>query len=240
MNYYYMSVSYDGSKFYGFQRLGNKPSVQASLEKALMQINKGEVLVKGAGRTDRGVHALDQGVSFALNQSVPPERLKNALNSLVNPYIKVNDVAIVDEKFHARFSVKSKTYTYLINLGEFDPIRNDYVYNYNRPLDIKKMKRASKALLGAHSYEAFTSGKRENYNSIITSIKFSKNESVLSITFEGKSFYRYMVRNLVGVLMLVGEGKITSSELEDILNLKKRGNYLTVPASGLYLVHVKY
>lgn len=240
MNYYYMSVSYDGSKFYGFQRLKGKISVQECLENALTKINKSEVLVKGAGRTDRGVHALDQGVSFALNQSVPPERLKNALNSLVNPYIKVNDVAIVDEKFHARFSVKSKTYTYLINLGEFDPIRNDYVYNYNRALDIKKMKRASKVLLGAHSYEAFTSGKRENYNSIITSIKFSKKKSILSITFEGKSFYRYMVRNLVGALMLVGEGKITSNELEDILNLKKRGNYLTVPASGLYLVHVKY
>lgn len=237
---YYIAVSYDGSKFYGFQRLKDKKTVQLELEKALTKINKKTVEVKGAGRTDRGVHALNQGVHFDLEQNIPPERLVNAINSLVYPYIKVNKAMIVDDSFHARFSVKSKTYTYVINLGEFDPIKNDYLYNYNRDLNIKAMKLASKVLLGKHSYEAFTSGQRDNYNSIIDSIKFSKKKDILTITFVGKSFYRYMVRNLVGSLLLVGEGKIKKEDLKEILMGKKRGNYLTVPASGLYLVDVKY
>lgn len=237
---YLISVSYDGSKFYGFQRLDKKKTVQSELEKALTKINKTLVVVKGAGRTDRGVHALDQKVHFDLNINIPPDRLVNAINSLVEPYIKVNSAAIVENDFHARFNVVSKTYTYVINLGEFDPIRNDYLYNYNHKLNVKKMKQAAKVLLGPHSYEAFTSGKRENYNSIIKSIKFKKKKDILTITFIGKSFYRYMVRNLVGVLMLVGEEKITKKDLADILNNKRGGNYITVPASGLYLENVKY
>lgn len=237
---YLISVSYDGSKFYGFQRLKNKKTVQLELERALTKINKKSVQVKGAGRTDRGVHAKDQKVHFDLEVSVPPERLVNAINSLVRPYIKVNTAEIVDDDFHARFNVTSKTYTYVINLGDFDPINHDYLYNYNRELDIKKMKTASKVLLGPHSYEAFTSGERDAYNSIIESIKFKRKKDILTITFVGKSFYRYMVRNLVGALILVGEGKITKRDLEDILNNKKVGNYITVPASGLYLENVKY
>ena len=156
---YLISVSYDGSKFYGFQRLNQKKTVQAELERALTKINKTDTQVKGAGRTDRGVHARDQKVHFDLSVSIPPERLVNAINSLVQPYIKVNTAEIVDDNFHARFNVTSKTYTYVINLGEFDPIKHDYLYNYNHELNIKKMENASKVLLGPHSYEAFTSGK---------------------------------------------------------------------------------
>ena len=237
---YFISGAYDGSKYYGFQRQKGKLSVQEVLEKALMKINKGEVLIKGAGRTDRGVHALSQGVSFELDKDIPPERLVNAINSIVLPYIKVNYAKYVENDFHARFSVKEKKYTYVINTGDFDPIMNDYLYNYNKYLDIKKMKKAAKVLLGAHSYEAFTSGKRDNYNSIIASINFTKKNNIIKITFVGKSFYRYMIRNLVGALILVGEGKINSEDLKNILDLKREGNYMTVPANGLYLVDVKY
>ncbi len=237
---YLIRISYDGSKYYGFQRLNDKSTVQEDLEKALTKINKSQVVVKGAGRTDRGVHAIDQCVHFDLDVEIPPERLVNAINSLVYPYIKVNKAEIVDDDFHARFRVKSKTYSYVINLGEYDPIRQDYLYNYNRELNVSKMKGASKVLLGAHSYEAFTSGERENYNSIIDKIEFKRDKNILTITFVGKSFYRYMVRNLVGALLLVGEEKITKEELREILENQKGGNYITVPANGLYLVKVKY
>lgn len=237
---YLIRISYDGSKYYGFQRLNDKSTVQEDLEKALTKINKSQVVVKGAGRTDRGVHAIDQCVHFDLDVEIPPERLVNAINSLVYPYIKVNKAEIVDDDFHARFRVKSKTYSYVINLGEYDPIRQDYLYNYNRELNVSKMKGASKVLLGAHSYEAFTSGERENYNSIIDKIELKKDKNILTITFVGKSFYRYMVRNLVGALLLVGEEKITKEELREILENQKGGNYITVPANGLYLVKVKY
>lgn len=238
---YLVSVAYDGSKFYGFQRLNKKKTIQGELEKALSKINKTVVTVKGAGRTDRGVHALNQQVHFELTQNIPPERLIDAMNSLLDSGLRVNSCKLVDDEFHARFDVQKKVYNYYINLGKYDPIRNDYIYNYNYPLNIRLMKKAAKELIGPHSFEAFTSGERESYNSIIYGIKFSKKKDILCISFTGKSFYRYMVRNLVGALMLVGREKITVAEFKDMLESKKnKYNYTTVPANGLYLMDVTY
>lgn len=238
---YRVSISYDGSKFYGFQRLGAKRSVQKELEDALTKINKGKVLVKGAGRTDRGVHALDQCVHFDLDQNVPAERLVNAINSIVKPDIFVNSACIVDDNFHARFNVSKKTYTYVINLGEFDTIKDNYLYNYNRSLNIGAIKKVSKLLLGPHNFRAFTSGARENYNSIIYKIKIKKQKDLLYLTFVGKSFYRYMVRNMVGALISVGEGKLSNQDILAYLDDENVNvHYTTVPANGLYLVKVDY
>lgn len=238
---YLISISYDGSKFYGFQRLNRKKTIQSELEKVLTKINKTVVVVKGAGRTDRGVHAKDQKVHFDLSFNIPPERLINAINSMIDDAIRVNSCEIVNDNFHARFDVKKKKYTYIINMGDYNPIINDYVYNYNKKLDISSMKKASRYLIGMHSYEAFTSGERESYNSIIYSIKFKKKKDYLYITFEGKSFYRYMVRNLVGALLLVGKNKIDAINIKEMLDEKNnKYNYMTVPANGLYLDKIEY
>lgn len=238
---YLVSVSYDGSKLYGFQRLNRKKTVQGELERVLTKINKTVVVVKGAGRTDRGVHALDQKAHFELSINIEPERLKEAMNSMLDDAIYVNKCEIVDNEFHARFDVKKKIYEYVINVGEYDAIKNDFLYNYNHKLDIKAMKKASKYLIGMHSYEAFTSGERESYNSIIYNIKIKKRKSLIYLTFEGKSFYRYMVRNLVGALMLVGRGKIDPIGVKEMLLCKSnKYNYTTVPANGLYLMKIDY
>lgn len=238
---YLITISYDGSKYYGFQRLNNKKSVQSELERALSKINKGEVLVKGAGRTDRGVHAKGQCCHFDLSVDIPSCRLINALNSLLDKYIRVIDCKYVDEDFHARFNVKEKTYKYIINMGEFDPIKEDYIYNYGYDLNIKNMKRASKCLVGKHSYKVFVSGDRENYNSEIFNINFCKQDKYLIITFVGKSFYRYMVRNMVGALILVGRGKISCEEFKNMVDSDEtKYTYMTVPANGLYLESIKY
>lgn len=236
---YLASVSYDGSKFYGFQKLNNHKTVQQCLEQAISKINKKPVAVKGAGRTDRGVHALGQGINFDLDVNVPVDRLKKAINSLLDDAIYIRDIKEVDDNFHARFSAKKKIYEYVINLGEYDAIRNDYLYNYNRSLDVKEMKKAARKLEGAHSFKAFTSGERDNYNSIIYSIKIKKEKNLLIITFEGKSFYRYMVRNMVGVLIGVGAKKISVDILDDMFE-GKNVTYQTAPASGLYLREVFY
>lgn len=236
---YLASVSYDGSKFYGFQKLNNHKTVQQCIEQAISKINKKPVAVKGAGRTDRGVHALGQGISFDLDVNVPVDRLKKAINSLLDDAIYIRDIKEVDDNFHARFSAKKKIYEYVINLGEYDAIRNDYLYNYNRSLDVKEMKKAAKKLEGAHSFKTFTSGERDNYNSIIYSIKIKKEKNLLIITFEGKSFYRYMVRNMVGVLIGVGAKKITVDVLDGMFD-DKNVTYQTAPACGLYLREVFY
>ncbi len=238
---YLASIRYDGSKFYGFQRLNKHKTVQGELEKVLTKLNKNLVEIKGAGRTDRGVHAYNQVVHFDLNIDIPVDNLKTAINSMIDDGIYVNYCEIVDEDFHARFLVKEKVYQYVINFGDKDPLCNNYLYNYCRDLDIQAMKKASKYLLGYHSFKAFVSGERENYDNVIYNIKFKKKKEILVITFTGKSFYRYMVRNLIGALFLVGEGKIIPEDIEEMLNKEKNiYNYMTVPAQGLYLVDVKY
>ena len=238
---YKASVSYNGSKFYGFQRLKNHPSVQEELEKALTKINKSVVEVKGAGRTDRGVHAYNQMIHFDLNINIDCEHLTKAINSLINKYIKVNYCEEVSSDFHARFDTKYKVYQYVINLGEYDPLDEDFFYNYNHNLNIKKMKKVAKNLLGFHSYKAFTAGYHDSYNSVIYDIKFKKKKDILVITFIGKSFYRYMVRNLVGALIQAGEEKIEAEDITSMLNKEiNLTHYVTVPACGLYLVDIKY
>lgn len=237
---YVIEISYDGSKFFGFQRLNEEVSVQKVLEDALTKINKQSVEVKGAGRTDRGVHANGQCVSFKLDIDIDENGLKRALNSLVKPYIYVKDVRVVDESFHARFSVKKKKYIYKINLGEFNPQIEDYVYQSEYKLDVEKMKEVAKLYLGVHDFHNFVSGEREDYTCIIYDIKFKQVGDILNIEFEGKSFYRYMVRNLVGMMIEVGRGKDDISKVKEMLATNEENPGYTAPACGLYLEKIEY
>ena len=237
---YLASIAYDGSKFYGFQRLNDLCTVQKNVEEALTKINKSEVSVKGAGRTDRGVHANDQKVAFSLEQNVPCEGLKEALNSILKPYIYVKDVRIVDDDFHPRHDVEKKRYVYKINLGEFNPIVTDYITQIEYTLDVNKMKEVSKLFLGVHDFHNFVSGEREDYTCIIHDIKFEMEDNILNIIFEGKSFYRYMVRNLVGAMIEVARGKIEIKHVEKMLNSEEELTTYTAPAQGLYLDKIWY
>ena len=237
---YVIEISYDGSKFFGFQRLNEEVSVQKVLEEALTKINKQTVEVKGAGRTDRGVHANGQCVSFKLDVDIDETGLKRALNSLVKPYIYVRDVKVVDEEFHARFSVKKKTYIYKINLGEFNPQIEDYVYQTEFKLDVDKMKEVAELYLGVHDFHNFVSGEREDYTCIVYNIRFNQVGDILNIEFEGKSFYRYMVRNLVGMMIEVGRGKDDISKVKEMLETNEEKPGYTAPACGLYLEKIEY
>lgn len=238
---YLISISYDGSKFNGFQRLKENNSVQKLIEDALTKINKKEVVIKGAGRTDRGVHAYDQKAHFDLDINITPNGLKKAINSLVKPYVYITDCKEVSDDFHARFSVVQKTYVYKINLGEYNPLLNDYVNQEFKDLDINLMKKVSKEFLGIHNFKNFVSGERDNYEAIIYSIKFKKVKNILEIEFTGKSFYRYMVRNLVGALIEVGRHKIDSKYIKSMLENHEVSMVLpTASSCGLYLKQIKY
>ena len=128
---YLISIAYDGSKFNGLQKLNKKVTVQGELEKALTKMNEKPVSVKSSGRTDRGVHANDQKCHFEIQKDTNPYKLRYYINNATSPYIYVKTCEVVeDENFHTRFSVKSKTYYYLINTNEYDPIINDYQYNF--------------------------------------------------------------------------------------------------------------
>ncbi len=235
-----ITISYDGSKFYGFQRLNEEISVQKVLEEALSKINKQPVEVKGAGRTDRGVHANGQRVSFKLDVNIDENGLRMALNSLVKPYIYVSEVKHVSDEVHARFSVVKKKYIYKINLGEFNPQLTDYVYQGEYKLDIEKMKEVSKLYLGVHDFHNFVSGERDDYTCIVYDIDFFIKDDILNIVFEGKSFYRYMVRNLVGMMIDVARGKDDISKVVKMLESEEEISGYTAPACGLYLDSIEY
>lgn len=238
---YLLDLSYDGSKYYGFQRQKSKPSIQEELEKVLSKVTKEKIELKGAGRTDRGVHAYHQMAHFETKFEVDPYKFRKIINDRLSDYIFVNKCSIVNNDFHARFDVKKKVYVYKINLGEYNPILNDYLYNLNHSLNIQRMKEFSNLLLGEHSYKYFVSQKRDNYDSALYDIIFKQEDDILEISFVGKHFYTYMVRNLMGFLIAVGKGIYQEDDIQLIFNDQYKSiKYTCVPANGLYLKSVEY
>ena len=229
-------ISYDGSKFHGFQRQNNVRNVQSEVEDALTKFFGEETLVKGAGRTDARVHAKYQVVHFETDKDI--KGLKRYLKDNLED-IKVKKIQKVNDDFHARHSVKDKTYLYKIDLsGKRDPKYYGIVRN---KLDIKKMQEASLIFLGSHDFRNFVAGERLDYRSTILNIHIYKIGSVIYLKFKGIGFYRYMVRNLVGSLIEVGKGKINKLVIKDMLdNYDKEKRLPTASPNGLYLLKINY
>lgn len=247
---YFMTFSYDGSNFMGYQKQIKERTIQGVIEEALTKIN-GEVSVKvsSSGRTDRGVHAYNQKAHFDLDNEIDTDKLKMSLNGLLPDDIFVRGVVRVADDFHARFNVKAKEYIYKINLGIYNPIERNYVFQLGKRLDIPEMERALKYLEGTHSYKSFTKVSKddndeEDYVRTIVQaslIRDSKDINRVTIALLGTGFLRYMVRNIVGLLIDVGLGKIKSEDVIDILNAEDRTKAsLCAPACGLYLNDVYY
>jgi tRNA pseudouridine38-40 synthase len=240
---YLLTVAYDGSKFNGFQKQPDKNTVQDKLEEALTKLYKKEINVTGSGRTDALVHAYSQKVHFDAPFEIPINNIQTALNDILYPSIRIRMVEEVTNTFHARYDVVNKTYLYKINLREYNPLEVNYAYQYCRSLSIDKINEAAKYLVGTHDYQAFTSKKdiKEDYIRTIYKIDVTTVNNYLIIELTGTGFMRYMVRNIIGTLILVGEGKIEPIKAKEILESKDRDNAgPTAPAEGLYLVNVNY
>jgi len=244
---YLIKFSYDGSRYCGFQRQPRKKTVQEELEIALTKINNdNSVKIHASGRTDKGVHALAQIAHFDLDITITEHKLKRALNSNLPEDIHIIKAQEVEEEFHARYHVKSKKYQYILNLGEYNPIERAYVFQYNYTLDLKAMKKALKYFRGTHDFRAFVTENVAKENCVRTIHKVflkkdKNNKEKIIITFEGNGFLRYQVRNMVGILLKVGQKKIKPEKVKDILQSKDRSkNGATAPSEGLYLVAVKY
>lgn len=245
---YLMTFSYDGSRYKGYQKQLKEKTIQGEIEKVLKKVNGNKkVSIYASGRTDAGVHALNQKAHFDLDmKQITPDKLKGALNSLLPKDIYVKNVEIVPDDFNARFNVKAKEYVYKINMGEYDPIEKDYVYQCNKMLDVAEMERALKYLEGTHDFKAFTKAadKRDDYVRTIVQTNLTrdlKNVNKINIVFLGTGFMRYQVRNMVGILLDVGEGKRKSAEIIEILSSKDRRNAgKTANPEGLYLKDVLY
>lgn len=239
-----IKFSYDGTEYSGFQTQKGLNTIQQKLEEALTKINDGrQTTIVATGRTDKGVHALKQYAHTDINVNITPKKLKRALNSNLPPDIHVIETKEVSDSFHARYSVKEKEYRYLINLGEYNPIERNHVFQYNYELNVKSIEEAIKYFVGTHDFRAFVTDNKEKENCIrkITKATIEQKENKLIITFIGNGFLRYQVRNMVGILIKVGENKIKPQEILEILKSKDRTRAgKTAPAEGLYLVDVKY
>lgn len=244
---YFITFSYDGSKYNGYQKQPRIKTIQGELEKALKQINAGkDVSVSASGRTDAGVHAYNQSAHFDLETEITCTKLKQALNSLIPDDIYIKNVYETNPDFHARFNVKAKEYIYKINMGNYNPIEKDYVYQYNKKLDIPEMERALKYLEGTHDFRSFVKidEEKDDYTRTIVQtslIRDVKNVNQITISVLGTGFMRYMVRNIVGMLIEIGEGKYKSEDIISILEMKDRKKAgICAPACGLYLKDVYY
>lgn len=244
---YFMTFSYDGTNFAGYQKQPRERTIQKVLEDAIKEINAGKsVNVCASGRTDAGVHALNQKAHFDLDTNITCDKLLKGINSLLPDDIYVKKIEEVDDNFHARFNAIGKEYIYKINMGEYNPIERNYCYQYNHKLDISAMERGLKYLEGEHNFKSFTKANDEIVDyvrtiSMTSIVRDSKDLNKIIITFVGTGFMRYMVRNMVGLLIEIGEGKRNS---EDIINILKEEDRTvagkTAPACGLYLRNVFY
>ena len=243
---YFMTFSYDGSKFSGYQKQPRKTTVQGEIEKALKEISKEDISISASGRTDAGVHALNQKAHFDLKMDITPDKLRSALNSKIPNTIYIKDIEVVSEVFHARYNVKAKEYIYKINMGEYDPIEKDYVLQYNKKLDVVAIERALKYIEGTHDFKSFTKADDEHEDYVRTIVQTNlirdlKSVNYIIISILGTGFMRYMVRNIVGTLLEIGEGKLKSEDIIEIMEAKDRRKAgITAKPEGLYLKNVFY
>lgn len=243
MTRYLIDFSYSGANFSGYQKQPGKRTVQDEIEKVLSSINNNSVKLTSSGRTDALVNAIHQKAHFDLDKEIGAYKLNGALNSYLPDDIYVNSVTKVDNLFHARYMVKSKTYEYLINTGDYNPLLRTHVYQYCKPLNIRKMKKAVKHFIGKHDFTTFVSAedKKEDKVREIYDASVDEKDGIIKITFKGSGFLKYQVRNMVGTLIKIGEEKVLPDIILNLLEKKDRKcAFLCAPAQGLTLTDVKY
>lgn len=238
---YLITFSYDGTLFYGYQKQPKLRTIEGELESALKFISGGEdITIHSSGRTDRGVHAINQYAHFDLDKDITLYKLKCALNTHTSNDIYIKKVEIVDNGFHARYNVKRKTYIYKLNTNEYNPLERNYVYQYNKKLDIDKMNKEIKYLIGTHDYSSFVNmeDKKESYTRTIYDAYITIEDNILVFTFIGDGFLKYQIRNMVGALI---EVSTKGRSIKKILDSKKRTTFGKIaPPEGLYLLDVEY
>lgn len=239
---YLVNMKYDGTLFYGFQIQDNERTIEGEITTTLSKIFNSDIKVVGCSRTDRGVHANNYYLHFDSDKKVDEIKLKKSLNDLTSEDIYIKNVKVVNEEFHARYSVKNKEYVYLINTLEYDPTKRNIEYQYCKPIDIETIIKASKYLIGEKDFRSFTSdNEKENTIRIINYINIENVNGIVKVYVNGNGFLKYMVRNIVGLFLDINEGKIKIEDIENIITSKDRTKLgMCAPACGLYLNRVNY
>jgi len=242
---YRLKLAYHGGPYSGWQRQPGKETVQLSLESAAAALFGQPVNMAASGRTDTGVHALGQVVSFVAPARHAPGVIRKALNAKLPATIRVLEVRRVPEGFHARFSATGKTYRYVIrNAGMEDPFSLDTCWFVPLPIDMAAMRRAAKHLTGEHDFASFASNPgytRETTVRHIRWLKISKRGELITLRVNADGFLYKMVRNLAGTLVKVGLGRLEPEEVRTIRDARARkAAPPSAPAHGLFLESVQY
>jgi tRNA pseudouridine38-40 synthase len=236
-------IEYDGTNYAGWQQQKKEKTVQETLKKAIENVVNEEITLYGSGRTDAGAHALGQVANFKTKSNLPTSKLVQAINFYLPNDIVVKSARKVSEEFHSQYSTKSKIYRYtILNNNTGSAINRNFCYYYNGDLNIEKMQKASKALLGRHDFSAFKS-RSDNISNIrtIKKLEIKKKGKHLLFTIEADGFLYKMVRSIVGTLLEVGKGKMTITEFKRVSRSGIRSLAgATVPSKGLCLLKVKY
>ena len=240
-------IEYDGTNYSGWQSQKNACAIQDVTEAALSVLHGGQkVPLIGCSRTDSGVHASGYCANFRSALTIPPEKFCYALNNLLPDDIRIVASRQVPEDFHARFSVKSKTYCYRFYTGRFaSPLRANRAWHVKGDLTLSAMQHAAAQLLGTHDFSAFMAAGGYAGTTVRTlfdaGVTFSEETGLYTVSVTGDGFLYNMVRIIAGTLVYVGLGKLPADGISEIIlgkDRKKAG--ITAPACGLYLDHVNY
>ncbi len=242
---YKVSVEYDGTDFYGWQSQKNANTIQGEIESVLFKLSQEKIKIYGASRTDKGVHAYGQVAHFNIEKNYELCEIQGAVNYYLKPQkICIVKIEKVDDDFHARFSAKTKQYTYkIINRITEPALLKNRAWHIKKTLDVDMMKEASSYLIGIHDFSSFRAVGCQSSSPIksIDSICIDKTNDEINITFVAKSFLYNQIRIMVGSLSDFGKSKFSPSYMKKIIEAKNRklaGE--TAPSCGLYLDKVSY
>ena len=244
MQNYKITIQYDGTRYNGWQRQGNtKNTIQERFENVLSRMCGKGVEIFASGRTDAGVHAVEQVANFKCDSLIGTEEIKDYINKYLPEDICVTSVEKVDERFHSRLNAISKTYEYTIATEKPNVFIRKYVFFADRKPDVEKMQSAAKLIVGKHDFKGFSSVGRTKKSTVrtVNFIEISEENGIIKIRINGDGFLHNMVRIISGTLYDIGSGVLEESVVEEILKEKNREKAgVTLPASGLKLVKVYY
>jgi tRNA pseudouridine38-40 synthase len=237
-------LEYDGSRYAGWQRQPDQPTIQEAVETALFQLTQCTIAVVGAGRTDSGVHALGQVVSFRIERNWTPHAWIRGFNARLPEDIAVRSAAIMPDDFHARYAARGKLYEYRIfNRPERPALDRAYLWHVHKPLAHGAMEEGATHLVGSHDFSSFQGTLTDNEDPIcdLRQLSLTRQGDVVLIHAYADRFLKHMVRAIVGTLVEVGHGKRSPESLADILAAQSRtAAGRTAPPHGLFLVRVDY
>lgn len=243
MPVYRLDLAYDGSGFRGYARQDGHRTVQGELERALATYLKTPVITAVAGRTDAGVHARGQVVSFSHDDELDVERFRRGLDGLVGPEIAVHRVRQAEDDFNARFSATWRRYRYLIDMAPAtDPLTRGFVWHVRRQLDIAAMTKTAGVFVGEHDFSSFCrSGKGKSNVRRLTELDLLVDDGRLTAWVQANAFCHQMVRSIIGYLYDVGRGFSDGADVDAVIAARDRARVATVaPAHGLTLWSVGY